>query len=214
MYTSTPSVVIAANVRPGLIGSESTPPWPKIHGFSIKTTSWPASGEYTLQPTSPNAINIVRYFIDLPQAMVDHQSTTPQAGTPAAGGTTWDRRGTGSWWSGRGSNPRPSHCERDALPAELPPHARRAILASRSGRSNQVLTVHAGCGYDPSGAAGVRGPETRHAGYGRASTGVYAAGSGRAECVAEHAAAPRPADPVFLSRGLHSGVYARGLLDP
>src|SRR5204863_45721 len=35
-------------------------------------------------------------------------------------------------WSGRGSNPRPSHCERDALPAELPPHARRAILASRS----------------------------------------------------------------------------------
>src|SRR5882762_9660250 len=86
MYTSTPSVVIAANVRPGLIGSESTPPWPKIHGFSINTTSWPASGEYTLQPTSPNAINIVRYFIDLPQAMVDHQSTIPQAGTPAEGG--------------------------------------------------------------------------------------------------------------------------------
>src|SRR5688572_23116034 len=27
-----------------------------------------------------------------------------------------------SWWSGWGSNPRPSHCERDALPAELPPH--------------------------------------------------------------------------------------------
>src|ERR1700730_5376539 len=66
MYTSTPSVVIAANVRPGLTGSESTPPWPKIHGFSINTTSWPASGEYTLQPTSPNAINIIRYFIDLP----------------------------------------------------------------------------------------------------------------------------------------------------
>src|ERR1700730_10246736 len=129
-------------------------------------------------------------------------------------GTTWDRRGTGGWWSGRGSNPRPSHCERDALPAELPPHARRAILASRSGRSNQVLTAHAGCGYDPSGAAGVRGPETRHAGHGRASTGVYAAGSGRAECVAEHPAAPRPADPVFLSGGLHSGVHARGLRDP
>ncbi len=32
------------------------------------------------------------------------------------------------WWSGRGSNPRPSHCERDALPAELPPHTRRRIL--------------------------------------------------------------------------------------
>ena len=26
------------------------------------------------------------------------------------------------WWSGGGSNSRPSHCERDALPAELPPH--------------------------------------------------------------------------------------------
>lgn len=27
------------------------------------------------------------------------------------------------WWRGGGSNSRPSHCERDALPAELPPHA-------------------------------------------------------------------------------------------
>src|SRR5664280_765712 len=26
------------------------------------------------------------------------------------------------WWRGGGSNSRPSHCERDALPAELPPH--------------------------------------------------------------------------------------------
>src|SRR5258706_14655485 len=26
------------------------------------------------------------------------------------------------WWRRRGSNPRPSHCERDALPAELRPH--------------------------------------------------------------------------------------------
>jgi hypothetical protein len=32
--------------------------------------------------------------------------------------------GNWNWWSGWGSNPRPSHCERDALPAELPPHAR------------------------------------------------------------------------------------------
>src|SRR5579862_1800164 len=35
-----------------------------------------------------------------------------------------------TWWSGRESNPRPSHCERDALPTELPPQTRRAILAS------------------------------------------------------------------------------------
>ena len=27
------------------------------------------------------------------------------------------------WWSGGGSNSRPSHCERDALPAELPPQS-------------------------------------------------------------------------------------------
>ena len=25
-------------------------------------------------------------------------------------------------WSGRGSNPQPPHCERGALPIELPPH--------------------------------------------------------------------------------------------
>ena len=37
-------------------------------------------------------------------------------------------RDTSAWlavvslWSGGGSNSRPSHCERDALPAELPPH--------------------------------------------------------------------------------------------
>ena len=30
------------------------------------------------------------------------------------------------WWRGGGSNSRPSHCERDALPAELPP--RHAFL--------------------------------------------------------------------------------------
>src|SRR6266702_1833663 len=35
-----------------------------------------------------------------------------------------------SWWSGGGSNSRPSHCERDALPAELPPHD-LPILARR-----------------------------------------------------------------------------------
>jgi hypothetical protein len=33
--------------------------------------------------------------------------------------------GADGWWSGGGSNSRPSHCERDALPAELPPHGVR-----------------------------------------------------------------------------------------
>src|SRR4029077_20625651 len=102
MYTSTPSVVIAANVRPGLTGSESTPPWPKIHGFSINTTSWPASGEYTLQPASPNAINIIRYFIDLPfkirvATVCVHPLPTVRIGQtdrPAQGdplGSSWNR---------------------------------------------------------------------------------------------------------------------------
>jgi hypothetical protein len=32
-----------------------------------------------------------------------------------------------NWWSRQGSNLRPSHCERDALPTELRPHSNRAI---------------------------------------------------------------------------------------
>ena len=31
------------------------------------------------------------------------------------------------WWRRRGSNPRPSDCEPDALPAELRPHVLRTI---------------------------------------------------------------------------------------
>ena len=42
-----------------------------------------------------------------------------------------NRRDGGSnssrWWSRWGSNPRPQHCERCALPTELRPHARRII---------------------------------------------------------------------------------------
>ena len=33
--------------------------------------------------------------------------------------------GMDMWWSRGGSNSRPSHCERDALPAELRPHIAR-----------------------------------------------------------------------------------------
>ena len=52
-------------------------------------------------------------------------------GHRAAGGTEAARAGPGlkgsrNWWSGRGSNPRPPHCERGALPSELPPHGRGA----------------------------------------------------------------------------------------
>ena len=37
-------------------------------------------------------------------------------------------------WSGRESNPRPSHCERDALPTELPP--RCSLAAGHSSPAN------------------------------------------------------------------------------
>ena len=52
-----------------------------------------------------------------------HAIGVPQTKTP-------DREGSGEseWWSGGGSNSRPSHCERDALPAELPPR-KNGILA-------------------------------------------------------------------------------------
>ena len=43
-------------------------------------------------------------------------------------GSYWTSSWEGDWWSGRESNPRPLHCERSALPTELPPHTRRAIL--------------------------------------------------------------------------------------
>src|SRR5206468_3239061 len=39
--------------------------------------------------------------------------------------TMLDFFGKEVWWSGGGSNSRPSHCERDALPAELPPRSER-----------------------------------------------------------------------------------------
>src|SRR5580692_2144085 len=53
-----PSVERAVYVRPVFTDSDSTPPCPKNHGLSTNTTSWPASGEYVLQPTVQNANRI------------------------------------------------------------------------------------------------------------------------------------------------------------
>src|ERR1700726_704585 len=39
--------------------------------------------------------------------------------------------GPGFWWRRRGSNPRPSHCERDALPTELLPRKRARNISSK-----------------------------------------------------------------------------------
>ena len=46
------------------------------------------------------------------------------------------------WWRRRGSNPRPSHCERDALPTELLPRKGRRILAAklRSAKVSRIIT--------------------------------------------------------------------------
>src|SRR5215467_9309951 len=41
------------------------------------------------------------------------------------------------WWRRGGSNSRPSHCERDALPAELRPHGERAVYAGAQRRSSR-----------------------------------------------------------------------------
>ena len=59
------------------------------------------------------------------------------AGAPVPGAPT-NKKGRNEsgrrneWWRRRGSNPRPSHCERDALPAELRPH----VYAARGGFYN------------------------------------------------------------------------------
>ncbi len=42
------------------------------------------------------------------------------------------------WWSGRELNPRPSHCERDALPTELPPQP-KCPKASKVGFEVQAV---------------------------------------------------------------------------
>src|ERR1700689_4258141 len=42
------------------------------------------------------------------------------------------------WWRRRGSNPRPSHCERDALPTELLPPKMARNLSSKGARSQSI----------------------------------------------------------------------------
>src|SRR5690606_15852353 len=50
----------------------------------------------------------------------------PTANQKPAASTTWRASCVACfWWSGGGSNSRPSHCERDALPAELPPQIKQ-----------------------------------------------------------------------------------------
>ena len=47
------------------------------------------------------------------------------------------------WWRGGGSNSRPLHCERSALPAELPPHMRPAVYHRTKGCGPWPFTMRA-----------------------------------------------------------------------
>ena len=52
-------------------------------------------------------------------------------------------RPCGDWWRRGGSNSRPSHCERDALPAELRPRKEARILAATlAGAGLRALSVN------------------------------------------------------------------------
>src|SRR5579862_1309094 len=110
MYTSTPSVVMAANVRPVFTGSGSTPPCPKNHGFSMSTTSWPASGEYTLQPPRVSANKAMNCFIYCP-ALGFPVFDCPGQPRHVEQAYTAEIKGFQLWRKGRDSNPRPRHCE-------------------------------------------------------------------------------------------------------
>src|SRR5690606_39404620 len=50
------------------------------------------------------------------------KGATPRGGRPETEKAARGRLFPGSWWSQGGSNSRPRHCERRALPAELWPH--------------------------------------------------------------------------------------------
>ena len=60
-----------------------------------------------------------------------------------------------NWWSRGGSNSRPSHCERDALPAELRPHLARILAVALLTYQRDDRDCR-----DPIGLFGVYGPSS------------------------------------------------------
>src|SRR5690606_12657505 len=58
--------------------------------------------------------------------------------TSAFVGLAW----TVKWWSGGGSNSRPLHCERSALPAELPPHEGRGVYMAVARDAKRDVPAH------------------------------------------------------------------------
>ena len=84
------------------------------------------------QEKSPRALNLKGFF-DVP-------------------GLPGNVLGLSGWWRGGGSNSRPSHCERDALPAELPPQRLRSLAEPRRAGGEQRPRV------GPSSPGGARSP--------------------------------------------------------
>ena len=62
------------------------------------------------------------------------------SGKPAFAGLLW----IVNWWRRGGSNSRPPHCERGALPAELRPHGERIIAQGRRQRQTSQLGRRSG----------------------------------------------------------------------
>jgi hypothetical protein len=52
------------------------------------------------------------------------------------------------WWRRGGSNSRPSHCERDALPAELLPHAKISVMGNRIIGKVRIINLIKSISYD------------------------------------------------------------------
>ena len=73
------------------------------------------------QTQSPVIARSVRAAIDACSAPGRCWSEDPRRGAVGGVGKKTALKLTWKWWSGRESNPRPMHCERIALPTELPP---------------------------------------------------------------------------------------------
>src|SRR5271154_5071803 len=111
------------------------------------------------------------------------------------------------WWRRRGSNPRPSHCERDALPTELLPPKRAQNTTSKAAASQSIPNLQrTSLGYSEEAIT--------HAKSGRTRAGVHSSGSIRDRSIA-HAVAERGSHcSLLLPRGFYPGLHPASLHAP
>src|SRR6266481_7035010 len=102
------------------------------------------------------------------------------------------------WWRRRGSNPRPSHCERDALPTELLPLSGRRIVAAKAELCQKSAHRSAKTRYDGSKEV-LRDVEDRGAG-----ARIHATGRHRQGSIAHGFSELRRHRPVFLPRRFYT----------